>query len=418
MTQPTPPAAEKTRPAWRSLPRNVWVVTATSFLTDVSSDMLFNLLPLFLADVLGIKINVIGVIEGIAETTASLLKLFSGWLSDRLGARKWPTVVGYSLSTVAKPFLYVVTSWWGVLAVRVADRIGKGIRTAPRDALVADSIAPEHRGLAFGLHRAGDTAGAALGVLIALLIVLATQSGTAELTRATFQTVVIVSVIPAVLAVIVLALGAREVPVTTRREPPRLTLRGFDRRFYIFLLAVAIFTLGNSADAFLILRAQERGLNTAGVLGMLLTFNVIYALISGPAGALSDRVGRRRLILVGWLIYGLLYLGFALVAEAWQMWLLYGLYGIYYGAVEGSARALVADLVPSEKRGTAYGVYNAAVGILALPASLIAGVLWSGLGGWAGFGPAAPFLFGAVLALAAMLLLTFGLRPQTVTSAQ
>ena len=262
MTQPTPPpTADQTRPAWRNLPRNVWVVTATSFLTDVSSDMLFNLLPLFLADVLGIKINVIGVIEGIAETTASLLKIFSGWLSDRLGARKWPTVVGYSLSTLAKPFLYAVTSWWGVLAVRVADRIGKGIRTAPRDALVADSISPEHRGLAFGLHRAGDTAGAALGVLIALLIVLATQSGNAELTRATFQTVVIVSVIPAVLAVLVLAFGAREVPVTTQREPPRLTLRGFDRRFYIFLLAVAIFTLGNSADAFLILRAQERGLN-------------------------------------------------------------------------------------------------------------------------------------------------------------
>lgn len=409
MTQ-KPQQLEHARPAWRSLPRNVWVVTATSFLTDVSSDMLFNLIPLFLANVLGVKANAIGVIEGIAETTASLLKIFSGWLSDRLGARKWPTVAGYSLSTIAKPFLYVVTSWWGVLAVRVSDRIGKGIRTAPRDALVADSIDPEHRGLAFGLHRAGDTAGAALGVLIALLIVLATQAGATELSRSTFQDVVIVSVIPAVLAVIVLAFGARDVPVTTRREAPRFSLRGFDRRFYIFLLAVAIFTLGNSADAFLILRAQERGLNIAGVLGMLLTFNVIYAVISGPAGALSDRVGRRRLILGGWLIYGLLYLGFALVAEAWQMWVLYGLYGLYYGAVEGTAKALVADLVPAEKRGTAYGVYNAAVGILALPASLIAGVLWSGLGGWAGFGPAAPFLFGALLALAATILLATGLR--------
>ncbi len=409
MAQPAV-SSDRPRPVWRLLPRNVWIVTATSFLTDVSSEMLFNLLPLFLANVLGIKPAVIGLIEGIAETTASLLKIFSGWFSDRLGARKWLTVAGYGLSTLVKPFLYAVTSWWGVLAVRVADRIGKGIRTAPRDALVADSITPEHRGLAFGLHRAGDTAGAAVGILVALLIVLATQSGTVALTREAFQIAVLVSIVPALLAVIVLAAGARDVPVTTRRAAPKLSLRGFDRRFYVFLLAVVIFTLGNSADAFLILRAQERGLSTAGVLGMLLTFNVVYALIAGPAGALSDRVGRRRLIIGGWLVYGLLYLGFALVGEAWQMWALYGLYGIYYGVVEGSAKALVADLVPAEQRGTAYGVYNAAVGIMALPASLIAGVLWSGVGGWSGFGPAAPFLFGAILALLATAILAGGVR--------
>jgi len=240
--------------------------------------------------------------------------------------------------------------------------------------------------------------------------VLATQAGSVALTRETFQIAVLISIIPAVLAVIVLAVGARDVPVTTRRAAPRLSLRGFARRFYVFLLAVVVFTLGNSADAFLILRAQERGLSTAGVLGMLLTFNVVYALIAGPAGALSDRIGRRRLIVGGWLVYGLLYLGFALVGEAWQMWALYGLYGIYYGTVEGSAKALVADLVPAEQRGTAFGVYNAAVGIMALPASLIAGVLWSGVGGWTGFGPAAPFLFGAILALLATVILAGGVR--------
>ncbi|MFN8371822.1 MAG: MFS transporter [Anaerolineae bacterium] len=389
----------------RSLPRNVWIVTITSFLTDISSEMVFNLLPLFLANVLGVKTNIIGLIEGIAETTASLLKVYSGWLSDRMGQRKWLTVAGYGLSSLAKPFLYLVTSWFGVLAVRFSDRLGKGIRTAPRDALIADSIDEQHRGLAFGLHRAGDTLGAMVGLLIALALVAATQSQAVVLSRETFQTVVLLSILPAFLAVLVLALGARETPVKGVREAPRLSLRGLNPAFRSFLGIVILFTLGNSSDAFLILRAQERGLNVLGVLGMLVTFNLVYALISGPAGALSDRIGRRRLILGGWAVYGLIYLGFALAAEAWQVWLLYALYGIYYGVFEGAAKALVADLVPSEQRGTAYGVYNAAIGLVAFPASLLAGILWQGVGTWEGFGPSAPFLLGALLALTAMALL-------------
>ncbi len=388
--------------AWRNLPRNVWIVTAVSFLTDISSEMVFNLLPLFLSNVLGVKTNIIGVIEGIAETTASLLKVFSGWLSDRLHQRKWLTVVGYGLSTIAKPFLYFVTSWGGVLAVRFSDRVGKGIRTAPRDALIADTIDEQHRGIAFGLHRAGDTAGAALGILIALLVVLATQSGNVHLERGTFQTIVLISIVPAAIAVLVLAFGARDVPIAGQRSAPRLSLSGFDRRFRWFLVAVVVFTLGNSADAFLILRAQDRGLSVAGVLGMLLTFNIVYAALSGPAGALSDRIGRRKLILVGWSAYALLYLGFAAVGEAWQMWVLYALYGLYYGTTEGAAKALVADLVTPQQRGTAYGVYNAAVGIMALPASILAGVLWEGAFGWDGLGASAPFLFGAIMALCAV----------------
>jgi MFS family permease len=387
---------------WRALPRNVWIVTAVSFLTDISSEMVFNLLPLFLSNVLGVKTNIIGVIEGVAETTASLLKVFSGWLSDRLHQRKWLTVVGYGLSTIAKPFLYLVTSWGGVLAVRFSDRVGKGIRTAPRDALIADTIDEQHRGIAFGLHRAGDTAGAALGILIALLVVLATQSGDVHLERGTFQTIVLISIVPAAIAVLVLAFGAHDVPIAGQRSAPRLSLSGFDRRFRWFLIAVVVFTLGNSADAFLILRAQDRGLSVAGVLGMLLTFNVVYAALSGPAGALSDRIGRRKLILVGWTAYGLLYLGFAAVGEAWQMWVLYAFYGLYYGATEGTAKALVADLVTPDQRGTAYGVYNAAVGIMALPASILAGVLWQGAFGWGGLGASAPFLFGAIMALCAV----------------
>ncbi|MFQ5578899.1 MAG: MFS transporter, partial [Anaerolineae bacterium] len=328
------PSAPQTPPARQSLPRNVWVVTATSFLTDVSSEMVFNLLPLFLANVLGVRTGVIGLIEGIAETTASLLKVFSGWFSDRLGQRKWLTVAGYSLSTVAKPLLYVAAGWGWVLGVRFADRVGKGIRTAPRDALIADSIDERQRGLAFGLHRAGDTAGAALGLLIALAVVWLAQGRRLTLTRPTFQTIVLLSVIPAVLAVLVLAVGAKDVPPAPgapRRSPPGLSLRGFDVRFRRFLAVVVLFTLGNSSDAFIILRAQERGLSVPGVLAMLVTFNVIYAALSGPAGKLSDRVGRQKLIVSGWLAYALIYLGLALAGAAWQVWALFAAYGLYYG---------------------------------------------------------------------------------------
>jgi MFS family permease len=388
------------------LPRNVWVTTITSFLTDISSEMLLNLLPLFLFNVLGVRTAVIGLIEGVAETTASILKIFSGWLSDRLRARKGLAVLGYGLSTIAKPFLYFATTWGWVLGVRFADRVGKGLRTAPRDALVADSINERQRGLAFGLHRAGDTAGAVIGLAIALGVFLATQRGMAELTRSTFQVIVLISVIPAVLAVLVIALGAQEVPAASHEiKPPRLTLAGLDRSFLFFMVIMVVFTLGNSSDAFLILRAQTAGLSVSGVLGMMLIFNLTYALISTPAGALSDRVGRRRLLILGWFLYALVYLGFARASAGWHAWTLMAAYGLYYGLTEGVAKAFVADLVPSERRGTAYGVYNAAVGITSLPASLIAGMLWQGVGSWAGFGPSAPFLFGAALATFAVVML-------------
>jgi len=408
--QATTTQAGEPKTGLRDLPCNVWVVTITSFLTDISSEMLINLIPLFLANVLGVRTGVIGLIEGIAETTASLLKVFSGWLSDRLGERKWLTVAGYALSTLAKPLLYFANTWAWVLGVRFADRVGKGIRTAPRDALIADSIDERHRGLAFGLHRAGDTAGALVGLVIVVVVVWVAQGGGLALTRATFQSVVLISVFPAALAVLVLALGARDVPITGERQrPPSLSLRGFDVRFKRFLIIVVVFTLGNSSDAFLILRAQERGLSVLGVMVMLVTFNMVYMLVSGPAGALSDCIGRRQLIAGGWLAYGLIYLGFALAGTAWQVWLLFALYGVYYGMSEGASKAVVADLVFPELRGTAYGLYNAAVGLTAFPASLIAGLLWQGIGGWEGLGPRAPFLFGAAMALIAVALLVWWL---------
>jgi MFS family permease len=393
------------RAGLRTLPRNVWAVSLTSFFMDVSSEMVINILPLFLSNVLGVKTNIIGLIEGVAEATASLLKVFSGWLSDRLQARKWLAVAGYGLSSLVKPLFYFANSWGMVAGVRWADRVGKGIRTAPRDALVADSIDERHRGLAFGFHRAADTGGAVLGLLIALGVVWMAQARSTELNRATFQTVVLISLAPAFLAVLSLVLGAKDVPVTEVRERPRISFRGLGKRFVIFMLIVGIFDLGNSSDAFLVLRAQERGLSVIGVLGMLVTFNLVYTLVSTPAGSLSDRIGRRRVIVGGWLVYAAIYLGFALAGAGWHVWALYAVYGVYYGLAYGTTKAMVADVVPEELRGTAYGTYNAVLGILDFPASLIAGLLWQGAGTWAGFGPSAPFFFGGALALIAAVLM-------------
>jgi len=387
------------------LPRNVWVLTLVSFLTDVSSEMVSNLLPIFLAGVLGARTGVIGLIEGVAETTASLLKVVSGGISDRLGRRKPLVVLGYALSTVAKPFLYLANSWGWVLGVRFADRSGKGLRTAPRDALMADSVSLPRRGLAFGVQRAGDTAGAVVGIGLALVLLL-TRPGGGDLNRPLFQTIVLWSLLPAGAAVIVLVLGARERGAVTPTPPgTRWALTGLDRRFRFYLVIITLFTLGNSSDAFLILRARAAGLSVPGVLGMMLTFNLVYAALAGPAGSLSDRVGRRRLLLAGWLVYVLVYLGFAFARTAWQAWCLMAVYGVYYALTEGVGRAFVADLVPAAGRGTAYGLYHAGIGLAALPASLLAGILWQGIGSWGGLGPAAPFLAGSGFALTAAIFL-------------
>ena len=402
-------AKSERRPSVRDLPRNVWAVGLTSFFMDISSEMVINILPLFLANVLGVQTSIIGLIEGIAEATASILKLFSGWLSDKMGGRKWLAVVGYSLSAVSKPFFYIAGSWELIAGVRWADRVGKGIRTAPRDALVADSVTKEVRGLAFGFHRAMDTAGAMVGIIIAVIVVWLAQKNTLDLSKSTFQTVVLISLLPAFLAVLSLAIGAKDVPVKGQRAAPKFSLRSMGQPFIVFLVIVSIFTLGNSSDAFLVLRAQNLGLSVTGILIMLVMFNLIYSLISTPAGSLSDRIGRRRLIIGGWLVYAAIYLGFAFAQAAWQVWALYVVYGLYYGMAYGTANALVADLVPDNLRGTAYGTYNAMIGILAFPASLIAGLLWQGVGGWKGFGPSAPFLFGGTLALVAALLMAFWL---------
>ncbi len=400
----------------QKLPPNVWIMTITSFLTDVSSEMLINLLPLFLSTVLGVRTSLIGLIEGISETTASLMKIFSGALSDRLGKRKSLAVLGYGLSSLAKPFLYFASTWGWVLGVRFSDRLGKGIRTAPRDALLAGSINDKQRGLAFGLHRAGDTAGAFVGLGIAVLVIWLSQKNAALLTRETFQSLVLVSIIPAFLAVLVLALGAKEVSPAKKHNLPSFSLKGMPRDFKVYLAVVVLFTLGNSSDAFIILRAQERGLTLLQVMGMMMTFSLVLALLSGPAGALSDRIGRKRMILFGWLAYGLVYLGFALAKTGGAIWLFFGLYSLYYAMTEGAGKALIADLVPDESRGAAYGLYSAAIGITAFPASFIAGLLWQGVGNWKGLGASAPFFFGMALALLAGILFATLLRRQENTA--
>ncbi len=371
---------------------------------DISSEMVINLLPLFLSSVLGIRTSIIGLIEGVAEATASILKMFSGWFSDRLKSRKWLAVAGYILSAISKPLFYVADTWGFVAGIRWMDRIGKGVRTAPRDALVADSINPEMRGLAFGFHRAADTAGAMFGIGIAMLVVWYMQSSSSLLQLATFKTIVLFSILPALMAVLILIIGTKDTHVGNGQPVPRLSFRSLGRPFLKFMVIMAVFDLGNSSDAFLVLRAQERGVSVTGILGMLLVFNFVYTLVSIPAGSLSDRLGRRKMIIGGWLVYAAIYLGFGFAQQAWLVWLLYVIHGVYYGMTYGTSKAMIADLVPVHLRGTAYGNYNAILGILDFPASLIAGILWQGLGGWKGFGAPAPFIFGGCMALLAVIL--------------
>ena len=388
-------------PASGRYPRNVYVTAGASLLTDISSEMVIHLVPLFLAGVLKTSTPLIGLIEGMAETTASLTKLVSGYLSDRIGSRKWPTVAGYSLSLLARPLLAVANAWPAIFTARFADRLGKGVRTAPRDAIIADSVSADRRGDAFGFQRAADTLGAFIGLLIAIAVVFWSQQRDAQLERATFTTLAWLSMIPLALAVGLLAWGLREVATarTAARAPARISLAAFDGRFRFALLCVALFTLGNSADAFIVLLAQNRGASVLTTLIMVLIFNGVYTIFAQPFGRLSDRVGRLTVIMVGWGFYALVYLGFALSSTVWQVGVLWALYGLYYAMTEGALKSLVADLVPSAQRGTGYGWLNGTIGVMALPASLLGGLLWQ----W--FGPSATFFFGALMAGVALILL-------------
>jgi MFS family permease len=381
---------------------NIFYLGLVSFLTDISSELIFTLLPLFLANVLQTGTVIIGFIEGVAESTASVLKVLSGYVSDKLGNRKGLSFIGYALSTLAKPFMLIATTWGPIMGIRFADRFGKGIRTAPRDALVADSSSEGDRGKAYGFHRAMDTSGAALGLVAAAAVVFLLQREVVNMQIDTYRWLIILGIIPAFMALFFFVFikepprqqACQVAPSGKAGEntPLAATRSALSNKFKIFLVIVFLFTLGNSSDAFLILRAQNLGNNVFYIILMMILFNAVYALFSVPAGILSDKVGRRKVILLGWSVYALVYLGFAVLDQAWTVWLLWGLYGLYYGLAEGVARALVCDLVPEDKRGTAFGMYHGVVGITLLPASLIAGWLWQTVN------PAAPFYFGAIMA--------------------
>jgi MFS family permease len=377
--------------------KNIFFLGLVSFLTDISSDMIYPLLPVFLTDVLGSSKVFVGLIEGIAESTASLLKIFSGWFSDKIGKRKPVVILGYSLSSISKPLLALVSSAWQVLFIRFADRTGKGIRTSPRDALIAETSDGQRRGASFGLHRAMDSAGAILGPLLAFVLL--------PLLNKNYRHLFLLASIPAFFSILVLFVWVKE--ARTRREKVTLaekkTSFKFDSKFKLFVLVVALFTLGNSSDAFLFLRARNLGVNIVFIPLLWGLFNLVYTLSSTPAGVLSDKIGRRKIILFGFLVYGLSYLGFAFANRSLHVWILLTVYGVYYGLTDGALRAFVADLVKEEdKRGTAYGFYHGAVGFCALPASLILGYLWQT------FGAHVAFSFGAVLALLAGVIFYIG----------
>ena len=375
---------------------NVLILGLVSFLTDVSSEMIYPLLPLFLTSVLGAGPAFLGIIEGVAESTAAFLKLVSGIVSDRLPGRKGLVLAGYGLSALVRPLIALATGPLAVLGVRFADRVGKGIRTSPRDALIADSVNPSIRGTAFGFHRSMDHAGAIVGPLLATALL-------AWYVR-DLRTVFWLAAIPGILAVVLIALRVREVPRHHSADGSLRLLvpRGGLRRY---LLILFVFTLGNSTDAFLLLRAGQLGVGPAQIPLLWTFFHLVKMLTATPFGALSDRIGRRGVIVAGWGVYALAYLGFALAATQLQIWLLFAVYGLFYGLTEGVEKALLVDLARPEERGSAFGWYNGAIGVGALPASLLFGLLWER------FGAAAAFGCGAGLALLAAVLLLLLVQP-------
>jgi MFS family permease len=385
----------------------VLVLAAVSFLTDASSEIIYPLLPIFLTTVLGAGASAVGAIEGTAETTSALLKLASGWWSDRVKRRKPLVVWGYALASLARPLVAVAQSASQVLAIRLTDRVGKGVRGSPRDALIAESVDPSIRGRAFGFHRAADHAGAVVGPLIAFALL--------RWEHLPLRTVFLVAALPGVLSVIVLVVGVRETPrerraVTAKKASAPSLHAALGRPFWTFLASVLLFTLGNSTDAFLILRANQLGVSVALIPVLWAALHVVKSAASVPGGVLSDRFGRRPLILAGWGVYAAVYVLFGRATETWHAWALFLAYGTFFGLTEGTEAAMVADLVGRDRRGTAYGWYYLAVGIGALPASLLFGFIWDRVG------PGAAFDVGAALAFAAAAVL-LAVRPRTDAAA-
>jgi MFS family permease len=368
------------------LGRNVLALSAVSFLTDVSGEMIYPLIPAFLSTVLGASASAVGVVEGLAESTAALLKLASGWISDRVKRRKPLVVFGYGLAGAVRPLIAFAQSVTQVAVIRVSDRVGKGIRTSPRDALIADSVDPSIRGRAYGFHNASDHAGAVVGPLIGFAAM--------HWAGVPIRHVFLFAAIPAFLAFVVVVAAVRETPRPSARAEPMHLAQGRELggRFWAFVGVVLLFTLGNSTDAFLLLRAAQLGVPVAMAPLLWAMLHVVKAALSTPGGALSDRIGRKPLIVAGWSVYALVYLAFGRATAAWEAWALFAVYGVYFALTEGVEKALVADLVPAARRGAAFGWYNLALGVGALPASLLFGAIWDR------YGAPSAFAFGATMA--------------------
>lgn len=379
------------------IPLNIKAFAWASFLRDVASEMVYPLLPGFFANVLRTGATFLGITEGIAEATASVLKGVSGYWSDRVKRRKPMVLLGYGISALTTPLIGFAYHWWVVLAARFGDRVGKGIRTAPRDALIADSVSENIRGKSFGLHRAADTAGAVVGPLLAWLLMWLTGNN--------YRLVFWLSLIPGVICVLVLVLFVKETGIARIKKGIRASLKELPIPFFTFLAIMGFFSLGNSSNTFLLLKAQASGVAPALVPALYALFNIVYAATAYPLGALSDRWGRRTLLIIGFLIYGAVYLLSALTGFAWAWWLILPLYGLFYGATDGVQRAMVADVVKDERlRGTAYGLYHMTVGVLLLPASLLAGFLWDKVS------PQTPFFIGGAVGVSAAIMLIFWKR--------
>jgi MFS family permease len=370
-----------------------------SFLSDIASDMIFPLLPGFLTRTLHAGPAAIGLIEGVAEATASFMKMISGWWSDCVRKRKPMVVAGYSIAAVVRPLVGLAASWGQVLAIRFADRVGKGIRTSPRDALLADMVAPEHRGRAFGLQRAMDNAGAVVGPLLAAFLL--------KFVFEDERSVFLLAAVPGVAAVLLLIFRLREAP---RREEPVTRdapspAGALPRRFWAAIGIFVLFTLASSTDAFLLLRARDTGMPIWQLPLLWAVFHGVKAAAGVPGGALADRLGRVHTIIAGWIVYAISYVGFAYIVGPTQLWGLFAFYALFYALTEGAERALVADLVPAHVRGRAFGAFHASIGLASLPASVLFGVWWKM------FGPHAAFLIGAAIALvASVALAVFGIR--------
>jgi MFS family permease len=394
------PSSEKNQ-KYLGLHRNIILAGAVSFFMDFSSEMVYPLVPLFLSSVLGVQKSVIGLIEGIAESTASLLKVFSGWLSDRLGRRKWLMAIGYGISTLSRPLVATAPNWGQVLASRFIDRFGKGIRNAPRDALIAESCQENNLGRSFGFHRGMDTLGAVVGPAAAFAL-LAYFNGQ-------YRLVFWLSMIPGVVAVLIIIFFIRETRACAipEAERPSLGWKRFSGSYKFFIVVTTLFSLGNSSDVFLILRAQNVGVSVAIIPLVYLVFNVVYGLGALPAGILSDRIGPKPIIFLAFIFFGFIYLGFAKATQPSHIWLLFIFYGIFMAMTEGVQKAFLTTLIPKEFKATGFGLYNTLLGLAVLPASLTAGFLWDR------FGPQATFLYGSFTAwLAALLFLFLLLKPK------